>query len=189
MRIEAQSDDSPEFVSAVEQTTRGIFHQVGPSTLLLMKIDNWFGFRWLGFCGKLLGIAGVHCRLPKARARQFTIPPFVPARVVSQRRFVAPDFQEQPAGEPLHKSIPSSKALRRKAVVEIPDTAMIWFSGGTANNDRGSLMVYMPIGAEYWAWYVAFRRTDSGWTLSELRGITKEQLRQFQSSSHLALVR
>ena len=162
---------------------KGIACDVRPAKLLLIKIDNWFGPRWLGFCGKLLGSAGVHSRFGIGPLRNLSIPPFVPARVVSQRRFAAPNFSEFSSGELLHRSIPSKLALRRKAFFELPNTAMVWFSGNTAHNDRGSLMAYVPINQDYWAWFVGFHKAASGWVPGNLRGITLQQLCQFQDSS------
>jgi hypothetical protein len=37
----------------------------------VVKIDNWFGKRWLGFSGKALGALGV-------RKKKLTLPPFHP---------------------------------------------------------------------------------------------------------------
>src|ERR1700743_1077250 len=43
MKITPQSDDAANFVMQVMQTANGILHRHTPETLLLVKIDNWFG--------------------------------------------------------------------------------------------------------------------------------------------------
>jgi hypothetical protein len=134
-----------------------------------MKIDSWFGSRWLGFSGKALGLVSIRnkpYKPPYRLADKIRIPPFVPARVLSQRRFSAPDYREVDPREPLHLQIPSTHALRRKAAEVAPGELLTWYSGSTAENGRGSLMAYVPVEGSYWAWYVGFER-DNHWRIRE----------------------
>jgi hypothetical protein len=89
---------------------------------MLVAVDYWFGSRWLEFAGKMLGMAGVWS--PHTPC----IPPFAPARIVSQRRFVSPNYVETDAGSPLHIEVSSSFARRRKLAIIDPDTAFVWYS-------------------------------------------------------------
>ncbi len=57
---------------------------------------------------------------------------------------------------------------------------MVWFSGNSALNDRGSLMAYLPIAHGYWVWYASFHGAETGWTLSEHLGIAPEELQSFR---------
>jgi hypothetical protein len=43
MRITPDLDDAPDFVRQVEQVANGIIRLHAPETLLLIKIDNFFG--------------------------------------------------------------------------------------------------------------------------------------------------
>jgi hypothetical protein len=122
-----------------------------PRTLVLIAVDHWFGSRWLNFSGKILGIAGVHSYPP-------SIPPFVPARIVSQRRFASPNYVETDAGRPLHIEVSSSEALRRKLATIEPDTAVIWYSADSYQTGQMSLMTYAPVNGEYLNWYASFQR-------------------------------
>ena len=174
MKLVVQPDDAPDFVALVEQALNGIVCRYAPSTVILIKIDNWFGARWLGFAGKFLGLAGVTLKArDKARAASIRIPPFVPERVVSQRRFVAPAFKEVDPGEPVHKHVPSRTALRRKASVEAPGETIIWYSGNSKANGRGSLMAYLPLDSSYWPWFVELEK-GAHWRITEIRGIKAE---------------
>lgn len=74
MQIIPEQDDAHDFVALVEQSVNGILRQNAPLSLVLIKVDNWFGPMWLGFSGKILGAIGVW--QPK-----LTIPPFVPNRI------------------------------------------------------------------------------------------------------------
>jgi hypothetical protein len=170
MNIQPQPDDAPEFVNLVENAVNGILHRYSPPTLVLIKIDNWFGSRWLGFRGKFIGAAGVTNNVNKRPLDDIAIPPFVPERVVSQRRFIAPHFDEVEAGESIQKHIPSRLALRRNAALAAPDNALIWYSGNSKANGRGSLMAYLPLDSTYWPWFVDLEKSDP-WRITEIRGI------------------
>ena len=81
---------------------------------------------------------GVH----KARLH---VPPFVPHRVVGQRVFVGPDYEETVAAAPLHIECPSKQALSRRITDIDKDAAFLWFSGESEAQKRGSVMVYLPV--------------------------------------------
>lgn len=72
--------DDAGYLDWVEATVVGVEEAIKTDQTYVVKIDNWFRKRWLGFSGKVLGALGV------AKAK-LTLPPFIPSRVVSQRRF------------------------------------------------------------------------------------------------------
>ena len=144
MTITPQSDDSTDFVQQVELITHGVLCRYKPETFFLIKIDNWFGSKWLGFSGKALGALGVWSKPYDKPADNITIPPFVPNRVVSQRKFVATAFEEIDGGGPVHKHIKSTHALHRKARLVLPNAALMWYSGNSSAAGRGAVMVYAP---------------------------------------------
>lgn len=181
MRVVPESDDSPEFVSLVDRALDGIIRRYSPSTVVLIKIDNWFGSRWLGFKGKFIGSAGVTQNVVEYPAKDVAIPPFVPERVVSQRQFVSPSNEEIDAGTPIHKHVPSRLALRRRASSEAPGEALIWYSGNSKTNGRGSLMAYLPLDSMYWPWFVDFQEGNP-WRITEIRGIKPEDLSLLMAS-------
>ena len=166
MNIVAQLDDAPEFVRQVELAANGILVRYSPRNLVVIKIDNWFGSKWLGFSGKVIGALGVWDKPHNRPPDNIRIPPFVPDRVVSQRRFVAPIYEEIEAGKPVHRQIPSSIALGRKASATEPGTALAWYSGNSKTNQRGALIFYVPVNSSYWAWYVALESGEH-WRITE----------------------
>ncbi len=177
MEIAPQFDDEPEFVRQVELAVNGILRRCSPATLALIKIDNWFGARWLGFSGKALGLVGLTIIPSCHNKKHLRIPPFVPERVVCQRRFACPAFEETDAGKPVHKHVPASRALQRMVVIEEPNVALAWFSGKTKTNDRGALMMYIPAGESYWAWYAELQRAEP-WRITKAWEIKHEALSQ-----------
>ena len=137
MKITLESDDAPDFIRHVEHAVNGVFRRHSPETGVLVKINNWFGSNWLGFSGKALGALGVSNKPHDQPADNIRIPPFVPTRVVSQRRFAAPTYEEVASGKPIHIRVPSNLALLRKAATAEPRTALVWYSGNSRTAGRG----------------------------------------------------
>ena len=187
MEIAPQVDDEPEFIRQVELAVNGILRRCSPIALALIKIDNWFGSRWLGFSGKALGALGVWT-LPSDRRPHniIRIPPFVPERVVLQRRFAAPDYREVDPGKLVHKHIHSSIALERRAAIEEPETALAWYSGNSKANGRGALMAYVPAGDSYWPWFVELERGEP-WRITEARRIKPDDLSRLMEEGSASL--
>ena len=185
MIVAPQEDDAAEFVKLVQKTLDGIINRYSPQTLIVIKIDNWFGSKWLGFKGKVLGLLGTWSIPYNAPADRLVIPPFVPNRVVSQRRFVAPSFKETEPGTPIHKKIPSDLARIRKMSNEAPNTAIIWYSGNSRTAGRGAVMAYIPAQRSYWPWYASWTKSDR-WKLVENWAIKREQLIELMAQTSAA---
>lgn len=172
MNIIPGSDDSPEFINEINAILNGVLKSTAPQEFTVVKIDGWFGPRWLSFSGKVLGALPVW-------KDNLTIPPFVPNRVITQRTFLAPTYQEELLKHPIHRKMESAFALERRVPVTTANIALAWYSGESQKNGRGALMVYLPSCSEYWAWYVSWDKNES-WRLSIMKEITVQQLSTFQ---------
>jgi hypothetical protein len=173
--IPVEEGDDRAFTHAVEKIANSTLQQNGLKGIIVVKIDNWFGSRWLNFSGKLLGALGV-------RKGRLTVPPFVPARVVWQRRFSVERSGMEP-GKPLHLDVPSEQALNRYLDVLEPGSLVLWFSGESVESGRGSVMVYVPTPNEYITWYASFTIGEElkvveliGISLQELIGLLQPEL-------------
>jgi hypothetical protein len=173
VRISPGIDDAPDFVRRVEQSAGGVVRRHAPETLILIKIDNFFGSKWLGFSGKALGAIGVWHNPSYRPANVVRIPPFVPNRVVSQRKFSAPTYEEIDCGKPIHMRMPSSVALNRTVADAAPKSALIWYSGESKVTGRGAVMAYVPAGDSYWLWYAALE-TGESWRVTETLDIKRD---------------
>lgn len=144
-----------------------------PEQLYVVRIDNWFGDRWAGFAGKILGAAGVH------HHDNPTLPPFVPSRVVRQDCFrFSPDEQRwvrDESAEALHIEQPSEANFRRRVDEMLPTSALVWFSDNSATSRRGSVMAYVPSEAGHDAWY-ADLAANGMWSPKRLIGLTRAEL-------------
>lgn len=175
MKITSEIDDAPDFIRHVERLVNGVLRSQCPEMVALIKINNWFGSKWLGFSGKTLGAVGVWDKPASRFANDIRIPPFVPSRVVSQRRFAGPAYEEVHGGKPIHIRVPSSVALLRKAATAEPRTALVWYSGNSRITGCGAVMVYVPISNSYWAWYTALEAGES-WHITKTCDIKREDL-------------
>jgi hypothetical protein len=79
--LKSTVSDDLQFVEWVDSIIHAVIHRTQPAQIYVVKIDNWFGRRWLRFSGKASGALGV-------REAELTMPPFIPSRVVSEHRFL-----------------------------------------------------------------------------------------------------
>ena len=61
------------------------------------------------------------------------------------------------------------------AAVEEPNVALAWFSGKSKKNERGALMMYIPAGDSYWAWYAELQRANP-WRITKAWEVKHEDL-------------
>jgi hypothetical protein len=165
--LEQDGTDDSKFVEWLDALLAGVFDQLRPNQLYLLKVDNWFGKKWLGFSGKSLGAVGI-------RKRDLTIPPFIPSRIVSQEQFVRRG-QAKPKHPQIHLYQPSGDNLNRKVEQVAPGATLFWYSGQSKTNGRASVMAYVRSSVGYWPWYVGVECAPR-WRIIERVGITSAQL-------------
>jgi hypothetical protein len=154
-QVHALDDDDGVFITAVRSVLATSL--VPTREVWLVKIDQWFGSRWLQFSGKMLGAFGVW-------QRELTIPPFHPRRVRFERHFtLRGEHYVHTRGRTLHIWQTSAANLRKTVRGISSSAAFVWYSGDTRRADRGSLMMYQTIDGELDARYLEFARGSLGW--------------------------
>jgi hypothetical protein len=169
------TSDDVAFISRVDATCCGIQLLFQPKALRLVHVDNWFGPRWLGFSGKILGIAGL-----RKGTEQPTPPPFVPNRIISEQQWdrqIDGRFHSVPITSALHVVQGGEANTRRSMAQAAPETALVWFSANTVVNRRGAIMAYIPSEDRYMGWYVGLGEKD-GWRVTEANGISRDEYEQ-----------
>ncbi len=199
--VSTQQGDSAEFMGKARALATGVALDYAPARLYVIRIDNWFGPRWIGIAGALtVGRVG---RFPPigmgVHKTRLHVPPFVPHRVVTQRVFVGPDFEETLAAEPLHIECPSKEALTRRIAEIDKDAAFVWFSGESETQGRGAVMVYLPDAFDArktprrgsfhvcGAFYLGFSQRSVGWEPAMLRGISRNEVAHLEKSGRAFL--
>ena len=173
--------DSAEFIRKVQALVISVARDYEPEQLYVIRIDNWFGPKWMRFAGKFSAgkhfYAGIH-------KLTLHVPPFVPHRVVAERVFAGPNYDETVARPPLHIECASMLALTRRIADVDEEAVLIWFSSDSEAQQRGSIMVYLPVAAlpppnrRDWrkrsrAFYMGFSQRQESWEPAMLRGISR----------------
>jgi hypothetical protein len=188
--ISTQQGDSVEFIEKARAIAIGIARDFEPARLYVIRIDNWFGPRWMLFAGKFT--AGKHAAIGVHKTR-LHVPPFVPHRVVAERVFVGPGYEETVSMPPLHIECPSKLALTRRITDIDEDAAFVWFSGESEAQKRGSVMVYLPVATDpaarrrdglrcTGAFYAGFSQGEIGWEPAMLRGVSLAEVTYLETS-------
>jgi hypothetical protein len=185
MNLFPETNDSETFIAQVDSLANGFIQKYRPESLILIKVNSWFGSRWLGFSGNMLGV-GIR-RVGVAGVWQknnLSVPPFVPSRIVSQRRFAAPNYLEIAEGSPLHRKVRSHDAMLRQIAATEPGAAVLWYSGTSKITGHGSAMAYIPASNTYLCWYVSWAHRHI-WHVEEAIGISHQELSFLTDSAGL----
>jgi hypothetical protein len=188
--ISTQQGDSAEFIEKVQALTIGVARDCEPARLYIVRIDNWFGPKWMHFAGKFT--AGKYAAIGVHKSR-LHVPPFVPNRVVAERVFVELDYQETVAAAPLHIECSSKHALMRRIADIDEDAAFLWFSSESEAQKRGSVMIYLPVTFDpaarrrsglsgRGAFYLGFSQRAMSWEPAMLRGVSRGEVTHLEES-------
>lgn len=162
MLVEPFDDDDEIFLSYVERVISDVVSAYHPAHFLITRIDNWFGEHWVGFVGKMFGMAGI-----RHAARNTVVPPFVHRRITSQSYFELADdgrYANCGRGPEVHHIGPSEHNFRNYAAERIPEAALFWYSGRSKGNGQGAIMGYVPVEGTYWRWYLGVAKMTT-WQL------------------------
>lgn len=174
MQIELPINDGDDsaFVQCVGRLLTRDVRAAQPEQVYIARIDNWFGDRWYGFCGKILGAAGVHRRRGNKR---FVVPPFVPQRVLSETCYEKADdgdYRHTESSRRLAIHQTSEGNLRRGLDRFTESGVLFWYSGNSASQDMASAMLYARTPSVTDAWYLGVRRDGEKWQFHRGIGMT-----------------
>lgn len=162
------ASDDPAFLTIAGRLVAGAALAGGARAVTAVHIDHWFGHRWLGFRGKMLGAAGVRSRSLRG---ELGVPPFHPHRVLSSRAYTfAPEaqrFEYRCEARWVHGRRTSEANLNRSLWRH---GLYVWYSGDTIETRTGAVMVYAVAPHYRLGWYAAFEGTAE-WRLTKSVGI------------------
>ena len=171
--LSVNDDDDPVFIRLAQRLIHGVVATHKPAAYCVVRIDNWFGERWLNFSGKILGALGVR------KAIKPTFPPFVPNRIKSYALFnwnaKQDDYEDVEEPCQVHKWQRSEANLYNYVGNNYPNAAFFWFSSSSKLNGRGSFMSYVSNGGECWTWYLEFQKKDE-WKQSKRANISADEV-------------
>jgi hypothetical protein len=178
MILESNDSDDAEFTNQVERLITSVISATSPAEFYVVKVDNWFGPKWLAFSHKVMGAFGL-------ASRDLVVPPFVPNRIVSEAVYTLGESREYVKGsppKPIHVEQVSSANAGRKLSRILPTAAIFWWSGQSATNGRGSLMAYLPTHDGHVPWYIELTGQET-WRPSVTKGISSSELRSYESQA------
>jgi hypothetical protein len=190
-----QQGDSAEFIRKVRSLVVGVAGDYVPERLHVIRIDNWFGPKWMHFAGKLSTGKHFYAGIHKVTLH---VPPFVPHRVVAERVFAGPDYDETVARPPLHIECASMMALTRRIGDVDNEAAFVWFSGQSEVQKRGSIMAYLPIAStattshrrerrRTGAFYVGLSEHELSWEPAMLRGVSRGEVEHLEECGRASI--
>jgi hypothetical protein len=173
--VHAKDGDAALFIDAVRKIAHGTARECRPERLYLIRIDHWFGPLWLNFAGKMVGgVMGIH-------PANLRVPPFKPSRVVEERMFATPSFDEQMIASPVHIKCRTGDATSRRIEQLDKKAVLVWYSGGSAQEGRGAVMVHLPVVSNTSGFYAGFVEKDGRWQPGLLRHISRGELEGIRS--------
>ena len=161
MILPQNDNDDEQFISLVDSFVRAYRAENSAQHVALIHIDNWFGERWLGFAGKFRGMASIrqrHGKLGIDGERSLAIPPFRPTRVQAYAGFTfnVDDTTTPYQLWPIHREKNGGWTQRLWG-----SGLYAWYSGNSAINTNGCLMVYELNREGQNAWYLQFQKDSN----------------------------
>jgi hypothetical protein len=160
--------DDVTFLALAQRLMNGAVAELGMPEVFLVHVDNWFDHKWLGWWSR--------------KDEEPRVPTFTPNRVLSEKHFVwnaeTSVWESLVLQKPLHIRQPGRPWLARPIDRFSQSAAFIWYSGNTASNKAGSLMLYLS-GAQGYSWYASFRKSEE-WAVADVCRITRRELSVFE---------
>jgi len=166
--LERLDNDDTGFVDRAQWIVNGCLKQYKPAEVYIIRIRDWFDYKWCYFSGKMIGAVSLH------KFVDLTLPPFVPNRVVSQDHYdqIAEGAYQASGAPPLHIRQPSEANFKRFIRRTTNDGTAIWVSTGSKATGRGSAMVYNVSPDMKFGWHATFLK-KADWQIEKVTFTSK----------------
>lgn len=182
---EIRDGDCPEFIEALECFIHRLINAYDLPQLFIVRVDNWFDHKWLGFSGKTFDLYDI--KFPDItfsppvwkEGNDVTFPPFSPNRIIEQQHFNVCKDRIRSA-KPLRnvyslKKQPSGLNLHNRVLNFCDKGLFIWFSSKSGLNGRASLMVYHTWINKTGCWYASLLKRDR-WMVDQAKNIDRQKI-------------
>jgi hypothetical protein len=177
--IQQLREDDPDFLDQVRWIIIGCIGQYSPAEVYVIRIRDFFDYKWCYFSGKTLGALGV------SKFCDLTLPPFVPNRVISQDHYHRagenPGVYAASDAPSLHIHQRSEANFKRFIRRTTNDGTAIWVSSGSRATSRGSIMVYNVTPDIKFGWHVTFLK-KAGWQIGKVTFTSKTLVESLRDS-------
>lgn len=178
-------NDDDDFIRAVDCWLYAMIQSRTPSDLFVVRVDNWFDHKWLGFAGQSkvhidTGLSAIDSEIQAhwRTGADVTIPPFAPKRIIEQSHFKRKNdilVQQNSTNELVHSlhQKRSSENLHNRAIGLSSHGLFIWLSSKSALSQRASMMLYRTTDDKLKGWYSSFVKRDE-WKVDKTKNMDRE---------------
>jgi hypothetical protein len=179
IKFEISPKDDEEFVYLAKKIIIGNFIECSQEKVFVVKVDNWFNHKWIGYGGGYY-----HLGLSHTPAKDITLPPFSKNRILSSHYYEFDENQSEYLEKNPVKDIPkynieipqASRMLRKR----FPEIGFVWYSSNTKEQKKGSVMAYIWTTEGPSPWYIGFTCKQL-WKPYKMIGIHERELQHFIS--------
>lgn len=171
IELDATPIDDRNFVDLVATFVSHYATLYSSDMVRVIHVGNWFGERWLGFAGKILGAAGARNR--KINDATLPSPPFRPSRIKTVHTYhrgidgLYLESESSLAGLHAEKNGGQFWHVYRPGLY-------CWYSGNTLSNTTGALMIYDVTRDGSSGWYILFDR-NADWHVTRTTNVRREE--------------
>ncbi|MDJ1473390.1 hypothetical protein [Xanthocytophaga flava] len=170
--------DDATFLSYLETLIQNQVNDYRPNHLYLIRLDNWFDDKWLGFSGTRMHEISIW------QLDQVTVPPFHPNRVESCLYYKLKEgsYTLKVMTKPLHIIQTSTDNLHRKITDFMDDGLFVWYSSNSKMNSMGAVMMYQVKDNECFPFYLSLSG-GINWKVQKTKGITRSQVEEILAAN------
>ena len=177
IEFEISKSDDHEFIDLMRKIIMGNIIVSAQSKVFVVKVDNWFSNKWLGYAG-----GKYHSGLFHTPAQDITLPPFSKRRIISSAYYeydkdTAEYLEKTPIKDipEYSRDIPEASRRIRKL---FPQVGFFWYSGNTDAQKRGCVMGYIWKDDGPSPWYIGYTY-DKKWNPYKMVRIHERELQHF----------
>ncbi len=154
--------DDETFLGIVRTLVLGAVRTSAPGHAYIVRVDTWFGDRWLGFGGW-------------AASGGLRLPPIMPNRVPQELAYDRDELSSRYVVSP-HARVHVGKKYGPIVADATPGSSLFWVSGGSEKMGRGVMMAYVLADRCHHRWFVELERGRDGWRYTKKINIASRVL-------------
>ncbi len=172
-------NDNIDFLSNVEKIVEDRINKYKPKDLFVTRIDNWFDGKWIKFSAKVMGALSVW------NLTEVTVQHFHPNRVESCDFFQreGEKYKNHPLKKTLHITQWSENNLKRKIADFTDNGLLVWYSGNSKKNNKGTIMIYFVKDTDCFTYYISLTG-DKDWNVHKTIGISAIEIQSILDTAN-----
>jgi len=187
MKINIIEKDDQKFISQLLDLIEEYHRQAESRDIFLIKVDNWFDHKGLGYAGK--SKIGINNGLEQIDSiirptwkfeNDVTIPSFNPNRIFEEHHFLYKNNKillKENVSNFVHPKEHKKglKVLNNKIIDFSSSGLFVWFSSNTIINRKGSMMLYRISDEKVTGWYASFIFKEK-WKVNKVKNMDRDTI-------------